>query len=177
MQRLLLSLVLLGLGAGVVYLYLNEGEVGSSPERPARPPVPVTAYEVQPKEFQNQVNALGTLRAWESVDITSSVAETVVALHFEDGQRVDRGQLLVTLKQDEEQASLREQQEVLAEQEREVARLEDLARKNQVAQTEVDQRRTLALGGKLAVKLVHGGAGSHRHRHLLRRIADDTGRG
>ena len=94
--------------------------------------------------FQNRINALGTLRAWESVDITSSVSETVVSLHFEDGVLVERGQLLATLQQDEEQAGLREQEEVLAEQEREVARMEDLASRNQVALTELDQRRTLA---------------------------------
>ena len=71
--------------------------------------------------------------------ITSSVTETVVQLHFEDGQQVNMGDLLVTLKQDEEQASLREQQEILREQEREVARLVDLASRNQVAMATSDR--------------------------------------
>jgi membrane fusion protein (multidrug efflux system) len=105
-------------------------------------PVPVTAWTIEEQPFQSRVDALGTLRAWESVTITASVAETVSRLHFEDGQSVEEGALLVTLQQEEEQASLREQQEFLAEQEREVARLEDLARRKQVARTELDQRRT-----------------------------------
>ncbi|MCX2981601.1 efflux RND transporter periplasmic adaptor subunit [Halieaceae bacterium IMCC14734] len=109
-----------------------------------RPPVPVTVWTVQTRPFSDRVAALGTLRAWESVVITASVTETIDSLHFEDGQRVLRGALLARLQQSEEAAALREQQAMLAEQEREVARLEDLARRNQVAETEVDQRKTLA---------------------------------
>ncbi|MCZ6832013.1 MAG: efflux RND transporter periplasmic adaptor subunit [Gammaproteobacteria bacterium] len=135
-------LVALILGALGIFL-LRENDPADAAARPARPPVPVTVFQLEPSAFQSRINALGSLRAWESVDITSSVAETVVSLFFEDGDRVERGQLLVTLRQDEEQASLREQEEVLAEQEREVARLEDLASRNQVALTELDQRRTL----------------------------------
>jgi len=108
----------------------------------ARMPVPVSQWQVKAEDFQSRVEALGTLRAWESITITASISETVSALHFTDGQQVEKGDLLVTLQQDEEQAALAEQQEVLAEQEREVARLENLVRQNQVAQTELDQRRT-----------------------------------
>jgi len=135
------ALLLLGLGGGY-WMLDNKPADSGQPGGPA--PVAVTAWRVEPQPFQSRVKALGTLRAWESVLITSTVAETVASLHFEDGARVKQGQLLVTLQQDEEQASLREQQELLREQEREVARLENLVRSNQVAQTELDQRRTLA---------------------------------
>jgi membrane fusion protein (multidrug efflux system) len=137
-----LLLVLL-LGAVAAFLLNEDNPVGTAAVA-GRPAVPITSFQLQVSAFQSRINALGTLRAWESVDITSSVSETVVSLHFEDGDRVERGQLLVVLQQDEEQASLREQEEVLAEQVREVARLEDLASRNQVAMTELDQRRTLA---------------------------------
>jgi membrane fusion protein (multidrug efflux system) len=133
---------LLLLGVAGVYWKLGDKPANTQQRGPAI--TAVTAWQVEPEAFQSRVNALGTLRAWESVLITSSVSETVASLHFEDGAQVARGQLLVTLQQDEEQASLREQQEFLREQEREVARLENLARSNQVAQTELDQRRTLA---------------------------------
>ena len=141
----MLKWLLLALALGAVGAFFLNAENSESPvPSAARAAVPVSVFQLQPGAFQSRINALGTLRAWESVDITSSVSETVVSLHFEDGERVERGQLLVVLQQDEEQASLREQEEVLAEQVREVARLEDLASRNQVALTEVDQRRTLA---------------------------------
>jgi membrane fusion protein (multidrug efflux system) len=142
MQKLAIALLLASIA--VVAWFSWRGDADDAEGRPQRAPAPVSVYQVVQQAFQNQVNALGTLRARESVDITPSVSETIVSLHFEDGEYVERGQLLVTLQQDEELASLREQQEVLLEQEREVARLVDLAEKNQVAQTELDQRRTLA---------------------------------
>jgi membrane fusion protein (multidrug efflux system) len=136
-------IVLVLLIAGGLYWFSARQDEAVAARAP-RPPVPVTVFTLEPTTFSSRINALGTLRAWESVDITSSVSETVVSLNFEDGDRVKEGQLLATLQQDEEQANLREQQEVLAEQVREVARLTDLASRNQVAQTELDQRRTQA---------------------------------
>lgn len=151
------SVVIIGLlivsAVAVFLLVFSEAETESA--RPGRGPVPITEYVVEQKPFQSQVRALGTLRAKESVDITASVAETVTELHFVDGQQAQQGQLLVTLKQDEEQASLREQEAVLAEQEREVRRLVDLARKNQVAQTDLDQRRTLAAIARNKIEQMH----------------------
>jgi membrane fusion protein (multidrug efflux system) len=141
MRLFLTLLILLAMGAGY-YLLKVDGAAQQSESKSSA--VPVTLWEVQPQTFQSRVNALGTLRAWESVTITSSVSEIVVKLHFEDGELVAQGKLLVNLQQDEEHYSLAQQQDVLAEQEREVARLENLARSNQVAQTELDQRRTLA---------------------------------
>ncbi len=144
-MRNVLLLALLAAIAGGSWLWLS-GDSAESVESQRRGPsaAPVTRFELQAQQFQSRVNALGTLRAWESVVITSSVSEIITHLHFEDGQQVSQGDLLVTLQQDEEQAVLRQQEEVLLEQEREVERLENLARSNQVAQTELDQRRTLA---------------------------------
>jgi membrane fusion protein (multidrug efflux system) len=142
MARILGLLLIAGVGLAW-WLALPEQQ-SEATGKAQRPPAPVTVWTVQPRSFRDRVAALGTLRAWESVLITASVTETIDSLHFADGQRVSRGDLLARLQQDEETAALREQQEVLAEQEREVARLKDLASRNQVAQTEVDQRRTLA---------------------------------
>mgnify|MGYP007016205685 FL=1 len=46
---------------------------------PAPKPVPVIAHEVADKAFSDRVEALGTLRANESVVLTASVTETVSA--------------------------------------------------------------------------------------------------
>ena len=142
-MRAVLFIVILAVAGGGAYFYFGQAD-GNGGGRPPRGPVPITAWTLEEQPFQSRVQALGTLRAWESVVITSSVSETVAELHFEDGESIDAGRLLVTLQQEEERAALREQQEFLLEQDREVARLENLARQNQVAQTELDQRRTLA---------------------------------
>ena len=105
---------------------------------------PITVWEVSSGELVDEISALGSLRAWESVVITASVSERVESVHFEDGDTVAKGAPLITLRQNEEQAALREQEEILKEADREVKRLRDLAKRNQVAQTDLDSMRTRA---------------------------------
>lgn len=107
-----------------------------------RAAAPVTVVDVESRDFRDRIPALGTLQAWESVDITAPVAQRITNLNFEDGQIVSKGQVLATLRQESEQASLRELSARLADARREVTRLTDLARKNQVAQTDLDSATT-----------------------------------
>lgn len=156
----LLWLLALAACLGLLWLWLAR-PADMAVERP-RPVVPVTVVRVELQDFQDEVSALGTLRAWESVDISSSVSQIVSSIGFEDGQRVARGDVLAVLKQDAEQASLRELQVSLLDARRELARLENLASKNQVAQTELDQSRSLE-----QITL-------HRIEEVRARIADRT---
>jgi membrane fusion protein (multidrug efflux system) len=98
--------------------------------------------EVGTRSFQAQIPALGTLQAWESIDITSPVSQRIESLNFEDGDRVSAGDVLATLRQEAERAALSELRARLTDASREVTRLTDLAKKNQVAQTDLDTART-----------------------------------
>lgn len=69
---------------------------------------PVIVAEVLRRPMLDQLEALGTVRANESVDITPNRADHVAAIHFEGGQQVERGQLLVEMRADEEKALLTE---------------------------------------------------------------------
>ena len=71
----------------------------------AREVVVATAHP-QLKNFALEVEALGTVRANESVDITSKVADRVVAIHFEEGKQVAKGNVLVELDSAEARADL-----------------------------------------------------------------------
>ncbi len=133
-----------------------------SGERDARPAAPVTVVEVRQSRFRDEASALGTLRAWESVDISPSVSQIITELRFDDGQRVKRGDILARLKQDAEQAALRELEATLEDARRELRRLENLARQKQVAQTDLDKARTL-------VEVT-----GHRIEEIEARIADRT---
>ena len=159
MKRVVLLVVALGVAALAWWWQARPGPVGEA--RP-RPPVPVTVVAVEEQAFSDRVSALGTLLAWESVDITASVSQIITDLRFEDGQQVAAGDVLALLKQDEEQATLRELQESLKDASREVRRLENLARQNQVAQTELDRARTQAEITR------------HRIEQVRARIADRT---
>jgi membrane fusion protein, multidrug efflux system len=74
----------------------------------AQVPIPVIVSKVQSKEMADRVEALGTLRANESVTLTATITETVSNIHFQDGQFVESGTLLVELTNREEMALLEE---------------------------------------------------------------------
>ncbi|MEM6578890.1 MAG: efflux RND transporter periplasmic adaptor subunit [Pseudomonadota bacterium] len=59
-------------------------------------------------EFVDRIEAIGTLRAAESVEISANVTETITKIGFDDGQSVSRGQILVELEHDEETALVAE---------------------------------------------------------------------
>jgi membrane fusion protein (multidrug efflux system) len=147
--------------AGTLY-WLFGVDDGAETFRRERPPTPVTAVVLEPQDYRDEISALGTLQAWESVDISPSVSQNIVALMFEDGQQVKKGDLLAVLKQDAEQATLRELQASLEDRQREVKRLVNLARRNQVAQTDLDKVST-------EVQVI-----GHQIEEVQSRIADRT---
>ena len=80
------------------------------------PPVtPVVVHSVQTDDFTDRVEAIGTLRANESVTLTSKVTETVTAVNFEDGQRVSKGDILVEMTSREQKALLDQQKALVSE--------------------------------------------------------------
>lgn len=104
-------------------------------------PVPVFVTEVVKQEFVDRLEALGTLRANEGITLTSSVTETIRAIHFDDGSRVKTGDILVEMTSQEEHAQLEEAQSTLAEAERQYQRVKSLTKTNSAAESLLDQRR------------------------------------
>ncbi len=95
--------------------------------------------------FVDRIEALGTARASESVTLTAQVTETVARIHFEDGQTVRKGTILVELDHAEEDAQLAEAEATLEEAERQLARIRELvARGNATAATLDEQMRDVA---------------------------------
>lgn len=106
----------------------------------AKPPLGVIVSPVQSMPFEDRVEALGTLRANESIVLTASVTETVGALHFDDGDRVAAGQLLVEMTSAEEQAQLKEARAREREAERQYRRVQSLAEKGTASKSLLDER-------------------------------------
>jgi membrane fusion protein (multidrug efflux system) len=106
-QITLVTLLIAALGVGYFTLWAQPKQAELPPQKPA---TPITVWEVSSGELLDEISALGSLRAWESVVITASVSERVEAVHFEDGDTVAEGAPLITLRQNAEQAALREQE-------------------------------------------------------------------
>ncbi len=105
----------------------------------AKAPAVIVAV-VQQKAFVDEIEALGTLRANESVDLTASVTELVTAVNFEDGERVTKEKILVEMDSAEEQALLGEEKSTLEEAERQLKRTGRLAAQGVSTESLFDER-------------------------------------
>ena len=138
----LLVLTVILSGGLLLKSHLNSAPAPMTKKRPPAA-TPVTVFEVQPQAIFDRIEALGTTLANESARITAPVTEKVVAVHFEDGQQVQAGELLVTLQQKEERAQRAAASEQLAEHKRELKRLQTLLKEDVIPQRDYDERLTL----------------------------------
>jgi len=103
--------------------------------------MPVIVAEVRRDGFVDRVEALGTLKANESVSVTANVTETVSAIHFDDGQRVEAGQVLVEMTSAEEHALLEEARVRAAEAQRQYERIKSLVAQRSASESLLDERK------------------------------------
>ena len=108
---------------------------------PAPPPTPVIVEEARTQAISDPLEALGTLRANESIEITAKVSDVIAAIHFEDGQTVKAGQLLVQMSDAEEAALLLEAQSQADEAERQYERVKTLVEQRNAPVSQLDERR------------------------------------
>ena len=80
----------------VALKYLSNQSSMPSP-RGGMPAIPVVTARVGPIEFANSVEAIGTARANESVDVMSRVTDTISRIAFQDAGQVKAGDILVEL--------------------------------------------------------------------------------
>jgi membrane fusion protein, multidrug efflux system len=73
---------------------------------PIPPPPVVAATTVQRSEWQFYLSGVGSLVAVAGIDVNSEVAGKVKAIHFESGQSVQSGKLLVELDTSTDEAEL-----------------------------------------------------------------------
>jgi membrane fusion protein (multidrug efflux system) len=101
---------LVGLGIGVLVLVglaLPKIDVsGASDEGggPGEAPTGVDATVLRPGSVTEQIRTTGTLRADESVELTPEASGKVTSIQFEEGARVQEGQLLLQINDAELQA-------------------------------------------------------------------------
>ncbi|MEN5082114.1 efflux RND transporter periplasmic adaptor subunit [Bosea sp. TWI1241] len=102
MKRFLLLILIAGLAAGGYYGFRYQTKASQqqaqAPGGAARAPaVPVEVGSIEVASVDEEVEALGTLAADESVVIAPEIAGRVTALGFKEGDRVKKDQPLVML--------------------------------------------------------------------------------
>jgi membrane fusion protein (multidrug efflux system) len=95
-------LVVLALAGYKAFSIYQQIQAFSAP----KPPISVAVVTVGQRPWQSRLPAIGSLKAFQGVDLSLEIAGTVTALKFESGQQVRAGQMLLQLDNDVERALL-----------------------------------------------------------------------
>ncbi|PHP21328.1 efflux transporter periplasmic adaptor subunit [Sphingobium sp. IP1] len=138
-RTMLLTIVLLFVLLGTLYLW--RGWRASQAQAWQPQAVPVAAMVVQSRDIPAALEAVGSLRAVREVTLSPEIAGRVSAIHFEAGQPVGAGALLVQLFDGPELADRRAAQAKAAFAGLQVARSQELAPTGAEPRETLEQRR------------------------------------
>lgn len=129
------GLALLALAAGC-----GDGQSDAARSTNARSDaVTVITSVATVRPLGTEIEAVGTARANESVDVTSKVSNTVTAIRFGEGDPVRRGDVLVELDSAEARATLAEAEAALADSESQFRRSRELYAQQALSVSQLDQ--------------------------------------
>lgn len=114
--------------------------------------VAVAAAVIAPQDFTDRIEALGVAKARQSVTVTSNTAELITKVLFRDGQAVSKGQVLVELKGDEQDAAVAQAQSLAAQARMDAARWNDLAAKGFAPRVSAERYQAASVQADAALK-------------------------
>ena len=142
---LLLVTVLLGGLGGAIYWWSFiqlPAFIADSMKNAPRPAETVSAEPARTDSWQPQIAGIGTLTAFEGIDITPQVGGVVKEINFDSGQDIKMGTLLVKLDIATEEADMRSLTAQLVNAEADLTRKQALAKKGISPRAELDTLRT-----------------------------------
>ena len=153
-KRMIIMLVLVGLVFGGVFGMKEFGRraMVSFLEQMPTPPATVAASEVGTMRWNSRLRSVGSLVAENGTNVTNEAPGIVTTLHFQSGDTVEEGDLLLELDSDTEAARLArlEAESELAELTRK--RRERLFELNSLSKADLDEAVSQANVARAAVK-------------------------
>src|SRR6476661_5777945 len=129
--------------------WMGGNATAQGPQRPRM--VSVELAKAERKPVPVDVDAIGTVTPISSVALKSRVETTIISVHFEDGAKVNEGDLLFTLDARQIDAQIEQAEGMLAKDraqlegaQRDLKRYNDLVTKGATTQVNVDNARTQA---------------------------------
>jgi RND family efflux transporter MFP subunit len=129
--------------------WMGTGASAQGPQKPRVVSVEVAKAERKPVPVD--VDSIGTVTPISSVALKSRIETTIVAVHFEDGAKVNEGDLLFTLDARQIDAQIEQAEGMLARDrallegaQRDLKRFSDLIGKGATTQVNVDNAKTQA---------------------------------
>lgn len=140
--RFVIVIVFLGVVLGGIFGY-KIFQFGQMQEQFAQPQAPaiVAATTAEIRSWRPVIKAVGSLEAVNGIRVANEVPAVVESIHFESGDTVAAGDLLVRLDAEIDEAALRTRRAEAQLAEQEFKRLADLLPKRAVSQAEYDEAK------------------------------------
>ncbi|SDW04861.1 efflux RND transporter periplasmic adaptor subunit [Marinobacter mobilis] len=141
-SRFLIVLILLGavLGGLFGYKFYQFGQMQAMFSQP-RPPAIISATTARTDAWTPSSKAVGSVIAVNGIDIANEVAGVVESIHFESGDQVEKGDILVRMNADIDQAALRTRRAEASLAAQEFKRVSDLLPRRAVSQSQFDEAK------------------------------------
>lgn len=134
---IVVAIIFAGMAAAVVVRAASQTAGGGGGMRGMA--TPVALHEVDTRSFADVVEALGTANANESVLVTAKISDTISRIHFDSGEHVSEGDILVELRDAEEVAGLSEARASLREAQQELVRIRDLTERGVAPRSRLEE--------------------------------------
>ncbi|MDJ0870357.1 MAG: efflux RND transporter periplasmic adaptor subunit [Gammaproteobacteria bacterium] len=140
--RLILMLLLLTAVFGGIFGWKwQQNQQMAAGRAGGPPPATVAVATVQEEVWRPYLSAVGSLAAVSGIQVTSEVAGQISAIHFESGQTVEAGDVLVQLDDRTDQASLKGLQAEQRLAKLRFKRVERLVREKSASRSDFDEAR------------------------------------
>ena len=133
-------LLLAGLVGGFAYFQfvMKPAVIKSAMAKSVAPPVTISSTVAKGEQWVPKIAAIGTFAAVQGIDVAPQVGGLVRAIHFDSGQQVEAGQLLVELDDFVEQADLKSNIAQLKKSELDLQRQRELLSRGNTPQSNYD---------------------------------------
>ncbi len=143
----------------LIFLLLAKFAVAQAPNNKPAPNVPV--IKAQQILLHDEIEALGTGRANESIYISANITEKISKINFTDNQQVTVGDIIVELDHQAELAEKQAEELRLKEHQRELQRLKRLLKKQAINERQYDERKTLVAISKANLARIEAQIADH----------------
>ena len=152
LRRMLIMLgvvlaVVLALAAYKGFSIYQQIQMFSAPQ----PAISVSAAVAREQPWQSRLPAIGTLKAYQGVDLTAEVQGTVKEVLFQSGEKVTLGQPLLQMDSEVERAILATAEAVRALARVEYQRGQDLIKRQAISKSEFDRLNAELLKAEASV--------------------------
>ncbi|GAA4440923.1 efflux RND transporter periplasmic adaptor subunit [Pontibacter saemangeumensis] len=117
MNKTVKTLLILVALSAIAYLFVSKVFSGTEEQKsaakgggPMAQKVAVDVFVVSPMAYQNNITSTGSVIPNEDVELRSEISGRITNINFEEGSRVKKGQLLLTINAAEMQAQLQKLQ-------------------------------------------------------------------